>query len=409
MGVNVREKVKGSGEWWIFANYRGKRRAYKIGGDKEYAEMKAKALEAEWADKNMPLRSKNDVPTLRQFAEEWIKGHCKQNLKPATVRSYRDNLDNALLPEFGAYPIDQIPRDEIKAFAHKLMARRHGKTEKNPQGVPYSKATAHSVIRTLSALMGCALEDGKITTNPALRIGKFIKMEKTDLALLTHDEGEVLFASTLEHYPADHPLIFTLYRTGMRKGEVRGLQWRDIDWNGRFIVLRRAFSKKVMGTPKSGKSRKVEMGDRIFRVLKAHLAAEKARARKGSGSDTIEDLKASHPPEWVFPAAAGGPLPDDAINVIHDRALRKAKLRLTRVHDARHCFASWNLSRGASLFWVSRQMGHSSIKVTADLYGKYIPSEDRTAANLLDVAETCNLDATTKNVSSGYVAKHPNL
>ena len=399
MGVNVREKVKGSGEWWIFANYRGKRRAYKIGADKEFAEMKAKALEAEWADKNIPLRSKNDVPTLRQFAVDWIKGHCKKNLKPATVTSYRANLDNALLPEFGAYPIDQIPRDEIKAFAHKLMARRHGKTEKNPQGVPYSKATAHSVIRTLSALMGCALEDGKNTTNPALRIGKFIKMEKTDLTLLTHDEGEVLFASTLEHYPADHPLIFTLYRTGMRKGEVRGLQWRDIDWRGNFIEVRRAFSKKEMGTPKSGKGRKVELGDRLKGVLERHLVSEK-----------VKSLKTGRPlPVWVFPGADGGSLPDDAINVIHDRALRKAKLRLTRVHDARHCFASWNLSRGASLFWVSRQMGHSSIKVTADLYGKYIPSEDRTAANLLDGAETCNPDATTIYVSSGYVAKHPNL
>jgi len=128
-----------------------------------------------------------------------------------------DNLDNALLPEFGAYPIDQIPRDEIKAFAHKLMARRHGKTEKNPQGVPYSKATAHSVIRTLSALMGCASRRQNHNQSGASASGSSSKMEKTDLTLLTHDEGEVLFASTLEYYPADHPLIFTLYRTGMRK------------------------------------------------------------------------------------------------------------------------------------------------------------------------------------------------
>ena len=91
----------------------------------------------------------------------------------------------------------------------------------------------------------------------------------------------------------------------------------------------------------------------------------------------------------------GGPLADDTINGIHDRCRRKAKLRLTRVHDARHCFASWNLSAGASLFWVSRQMGHSSSKVTADLNGKYIPTEDRTAANLLDCIKIRNLSATS--------------
>ena len=396
MGVKVREKVKDSGVWWIFANFRGKRKAYKIGTDREYAEARATALESELSSKNMPLRTKGEIPTLRQFAGKWIKGHCKQNLKPATVTSYQANLDDAILPEFGAYPIDQIPGDEVKAFAYRLLERKHHKTEKNPQGMPYSKASIHSIIRTLSAVMGHAVEDGIVQSNPAAKPGKFIKLPKGDLDLLTPEEGEVLFASTLEHSPTDHPLIFTLYRSGMRKGEVRGLQWGDIDFNGRFIEVRRAFSKKVMGTPKSGKSRKVEMGDRMFRVLKAHQAAEKARARKGAVPGPVEVLKASQPPGWVFPAADGGPLPDDAINTIHDRALRKANLRQTRFHDARHCFASWNLSRGGSLFWVSRQMGHSSVKITADLYGKYIPSEDRTAANLLDSPENCNLYATTK-------------
>jgi len=280
MGVKVREKVKDSGMWWIFANFRGKRKAYKIGTDRDYAEARAEALESELSSKNMPLRTKGEVPTLRQFAEKWIKGRCKQNLKPATVTSYRANLDDAILPEFGAYPIDQIPRDEVKAFAYRLLERRHHKTEEKPEGVQYSKATIHSIIRTLSAVMGHAVEDGLVQSNPEAKPGKFIKMPKGDQDLPTPEEGEVLFTSVQEHYPADYPLIFTLYRSGMRKGEIRGLQWGDIDWNGRFIEVRRAFSKKVMGTPKSGKSRKVEMGDRMFRALKAHQAAEKARARK---------------------------------------------------------------------------------------------------------------------------------
>ena len=79
----------------------------------------------------------------------------------------------------------------------------------------------------------------------------------------------------------------------------------------------------------------------------------------------------------------------------------KGRFTERKVHDARHCFTSWNLSAGVSLFGVSRQMGHSSIKVTAELYGKYIPTEDRKAANLLDHAETRNQGATTNNVISG--------
>ena len=124
---------------------------------------------------------------------------------------------------------------------------------------------------------------------------------------------------------------------------------------------------------------------------------EKAKALK-EGRPLVVWVFPGEPEEKTDPEAGPsslGPLSEDAINAIHDRCLRKAKFRLTRVHDSRHCFASWNLSAGASLFWVSRQMGHSSIKVTTDLYGKYIPTEDRMAANLLDDIKTRNLSATS--------------
>lgn len=400
MGVKVRERKPG--EWWIFIDHKGKRKAKKV-GSQEAADAAAVDIEKGLGTKEFNLRNKAETVTLRKFAESWMSGHVKKNLKPASVRAYRADLDGAILPEFGAYPVDQIPREEVKAFAYRLLERRHHKTEENPRGVPYSKKSVHKIIRTLSALMGHAVEDGLAARNTAAMPGKFIKLEKTDLELLTPEEGEVLFASIRKHSPADYPLIFTLYRSGMRKGEARGLQWGDIDWSGKFIEIRRAFSGDDLGTPKSGKTRRVELGDLLIKALERHLVAEKARA-----------LKEGRPlAAWVFPGEPGekeepddapparGPLPDDAINTIHDRVLRKAKLRLTRVHDARHCFASWNLSAGASLFWVSRQMGHSSIKVTADLYGKYIPTEDRTAANLLDGMKTRNLSATSGQTASG--------
>ena len=226
MGVKVRERKPG--EWWVFVNFKGKRKAKKV-GSREAAEATATIIEEKIGTEGFELRSKAETVTLRQFAETWMSGHVEKNLKPASARSYRGNLDNAILPEFGSYPIDQIPRDEVKAFAFRLLERRHHKTEENPQGMPYSKKSIHQIIRTLSAVMGQAVEDGLTQRNPAAMPGKFVKLEKTDLDLLTPEEGEVLFASIKEHSPADHPLIFTLYRSGMRKGEARGLQWGDID------------------------------------------------------------------------------------------------------------------------------------------------------------------------------------
>ena len=106
MGIKVREKVKDSGEWWVFVNHRGRRTAKKV-GSREAAEAAATIIEEKIGTEGFELRSKAETITLRQFAKSWMSGHVEKNLKPASARSYRGNLDNPILPEFGSYPIDQ--------------------------------------------------------------------------------------------------------------------------------------------------------------------------------------------------------------------------------------------------------------------------------------------------------------
>jgi len=109
------------------------------------------------------------------------------------------------------------------------------------------------------------------------------------------EEGDKLLEAARAHYADLYPLLLMALRTGMRKGELRALQWGDIDFTGRFIEVRRDFSKKNLSTPKSGKSRRVDMSDQLAATLtdnRRHLT-EKA-------------LRSGVPlPEWVFPPGLG--------------------------------------------------------------------------------------------------------
>ncbi len=166
----------------------------------------------------------------------------------------------------------------------------------------------------------------------------------------------------------------TLFFSGMREGQLLGSQWGDIDWQHNVVDLRRtiAFRKGrlIVSTPKSGKLRTVEVPASLIGRLRELRSIRQAEAALGS----------TDPEPWVFPAATDRRKPlNDAW--FRDRVrrplLEKAEVRHIRVHDARHTYASLMLRRGVPPTYVSRQLGHSSIQVTVDLYGHFMPGADR--------------------------------
>ncbi len=156
--------------------------------------------------------------------------------------------------------------------------------------------------------------------------------------------------------------------------------------------MRRAFSKKILSTPKSGKPRRVDMSDQLAAVLEDHRRTLLAAA-----------LKAGVPfPAGVFPSRTWKPRDESNLDASFKRCLAKAGLRNVRFHDLRHTVASWHLAKGRSPAYVKEQLGHSTIRLTVDLYGHVLPSIDREAANSLDDPkwrETRNLSATKGAVS----------
>src|SRR5262249_27728678 len=152
----------------------------------------------------------------------------------------------------------------------------------------------------------------------------------------------------------------------------------DIDFNGRFIEVRRNLVAGRLTTPKNGRTRRVDMSAQLATTLRGLLATRKEETlKKGWGSV----------PDWVFCTEGGGALDGDNLrHRVSSNLLEKAGLRRVRPHALRHTFASLLLQNGESPVYVKEQMGHSSIQVTVDSYAHLIPGANRQAVDRLDHA-----------------------
>lgn len=363
MGVTVRQKTKGRGEpWWVFIAHNGKRKSLKV-GDKAAAEALASELRQKLKGGSFNIAPAPKTLTFGEYARKWIDRSI--HLKHSTLINYEVILKHHVTPLIDK-PLDQVARMDIK----ELIAERQ-KAGKSPKTVRNIKAFISSVLSN-------AFEDEIITGNPSVKLGKFIKTKerKADINPFTREEAQLFLSVVSDHCPRYYPFFLCALRTGMRLGELRGLKWEDIDFNGNFIEIRRSYTKGEFTTPKNHKSRRVDMSNQLARALK-ELRTESKKEALAKGWREV--------PELVF-VDSSGKIIDDANmrNRIFNKVLEKAGLRRIRLHDLRHTFASLLIQQGESLAYVKDQLGHHSIQITVDTYGHLVPGANREAVNRLD-------------------------
>ena len=384
MGVKVREKNKGQGIWWIFINHQGRRKAKKIGRDKKVALAMAKKIEAKLALGDMKLSSKKEkqkpeVSTFEEYAATWINVIVTATCKPSTLGDYKGILKNHVLSEFGKKPVNEITRLMAKSF---LMRKVN-------EG--YASSTIVHMKNAISGVLNLAMDDEVISVNPAHNVGKIFKKQESKLIIepYTQNELKTILDTIFRHFKKHYPMFLTMARTGIRYGECLGLQWKDIDFENRFINIERGFSKGKIETPKSGQSRKVDMSLQLTGVLKQLLHQRKIDTLKNGWSRV---------PKWVFIKDNGNPYHESFSRRIFYSAIEKAGLRKIRIHDLRHTYATLRITKGDNVADVSKQLGHHSVKFTMDIYYHWIPGGNKNEVDGLDDVDTtatnCNLSAT---------------
>lgn len=367
MGVVVRQK-NGSGDWWVFMNHQGIRKSKKIGRDKAMAKKMAKELENRLVAGDFGfMEDAPEPPTFGEYATTWIEVTVPATCKPSTGSDYRGLLRNHVLPHFGKVRVTEINRLMVKTFLMK----------KTKAG--FASSTVTHMKNVISGVLNLAVDDEVIATNPAHRLGKNTIKEKrlgANMDPLDRQELSLLLRTFEKHFPRYYPLALTLARTGMRIGEALALQWGDIDFHGRFINVKRGFSRGRIETPKNDKIRKVDMSQQLAETLQDLKHKRKLETlRKGWNGV----------PEWVFVTESGKPVITNHWRTrVFDKALEKAGLRKVRIHDLRHTYASLLIQGRESLAYVRDQLGHGSIKVTVDIYGHLSPEGNKAAVDKLD-------------------------
>ncbi len=364
MGVKVRER---NGAWWIFIDHHRQRKARLIGAGasgKKAAQQVAQQIQVRLALGQTAFESQSAGVTLNVYAGTFLQ-RIEHIRKPTTHEGYQQTLTRDIKPMLGKLDLRSITREKVKALA--MACLKKGQSPK----------TVQNIVRCLSSLLSHAVEDNLVAVNPALKPGKFLpkisKRRKIDP--LTREEVAVLLDTAKRKLPRYYPLFLCAARTGLRMGELLALQWHDVDWQGRFIEVRRNFTHWQLTTPKSGESRRVDMSRELAQTLK-DLLLERQIDAGATGTEV---------PLWIFPSETGGLLhPHNIRDRVFYGLLTKAKLRRVRFHDLRHTFASLLLQNGESPVYVKEQMGHSSIQVTVDCYGHLIPGGNKQAVDRLD-------------------------
>jgi len=371
MGVKVREKEKGSGEWWLIIHRDGRKVTKKI-GNKKAAEQAKKIVEGHLAAGRTPLpERKKKLPTLEEYYRLYERTYLRTGVREGTWRIYDISFRVHILPKLGQKPLDKITRLDVEEFIVHLV---------NETGL--SRTTIDMTVSNLCSCLNHAIEHELIAKNPTKNTGKYFKQARVvrdEIQSLTASEVPLFLRTVLQYSSDYYPLFLCAIHTGMRSGELAALQWGDVDFNSGFLTVRRNFALGKITPTKTDKIRRVDLSKTLMKTLHDLKRMRQEQWLK-QGKNEI--------PEWVFCNQAGNPAVIQNVKNRHFfRCLEKAGLRRIRFHDLRHTFASLLLTNGESLAYVKDQLGHSSISMTVDTYGHLVPGANRAAMDRLPTLE----------------------
>lgn len=342
-------------------------------GRKRYLSAKTKdAVAQKLSDARSAVAAGVPVPsakeTLGQFLGRWLTDVCPLRLRATSLRDYRRDVERHIVPAIGKLKLNEVTPQRVQVFLNKLSAKGLG------------PPTVQKVRAVLRSALTRAQKEGLIAQNAAKLVDTPRAPQKKVAALTTERTQAILAAFKGHDYEA---LITVALATGLRRGELLGLGWEDIDLDERTLTVRQQL-QRIDGEyrlvePKSATShRTLSLPSIAVAALRAHkLRQTEARLQLG---------RAWQETGRVFTTASGSFLNDSTVSHRFAKHLKEAGLPHMPFHDQRHGAATLLLAQGASLREVMEQLGHSQISLTANTYTHIAPALLRENAARLDRA-----------------------
>ena len=289
--------------------------------------------------------------TVAEAADIWIARGEREKLERSTLSEYRRHAERYIKPAIGTIKLAKLTTPGINEFLDHLLQRG-------------SRAMARKVLTSLKGMVSEAQRRGLIAHNPALPVKAGMKKREQRVLVAGHDFPSKAEANTILAHAAGRwqPFFRTAIFTGMRGSELRGLTWADVDFDKKVINVRqRANLWGEIGLPKS------KAGQREIPMLPMVISA-------------LKEWKVACPAgDLVFPNSRGEIESHTQIARAFEAIQRRARMVSTDgtkygLHSLRHWYASWAIELGFTPKRLQVLLGHSSIRMTLDVYGHLFPS-----------------------------------
>ena len=372
------EKKDGLQKYRVVVNYTdadGKKRTKER---REYGKAQAERTEAMLREKIRAGAGKEDVKakplTVKELAKVY-EAERGREIRETTMAKKKSVLACYVLPFLEEKPVRTLCADDLRKWRGWLNEK------------PLKANTKNGGYRELRALLNFAVAHGYLKESPMKAISVFRdpykQTEAVRLRYYTADEWKKYLAEATKETERKSDLrawglrLFFLfaYYTGMRKGEINGLRWSDVE-DGRYIWVKRSIAQKLKGQPwietppkNTSSVRRLQMPGVLVNELDAHRERQKAAGRWS------EDL---------FICGGPAPLPDTTLEKANGRFCEAAGIKHITIHEFRHSHASLLCNAGVNIKEVARRLGHSSVEITLKTYAHLYPKEEERAVAVLD-------------------------
>lgn len=337
--------------------------------------------------------------TLGQFLTQWLSDYCKMSLKPRTYLRYEGIVNNHLIPDIGHVPLAKLqPMDLQKHYSKMLQGGRMVKTKETGKRKEVEKKkaekgsekkrkspglSASSVLyhhRVIHKALEMAVKWQIVFRNVADAVDPPRKVS-AEFETITVDS----FLKILDQIKTKHPILaiptLVAASTGMRRGEVLAIRWKDLDSKGKRISVKQTLYRRtgegiVFDTTKSDSSRRsVNIPSLLVDMLRKHKA-EQNKYRLLNGQEYQDH-------DLVCCWEDGHPIDPDFFTRRFIKTARDMGYNI-RLHDLRHSFATMLLENNTNIKKVSESLGHSSISITGDIYSHVTPTMGEEIARVVE-------------------------
>jgi integrase len=310
-----------------------------------------------------------DRVTLAEWVRESWLPITEARVKPSTFDSYRRNMETHILPALGTRPLQQLTPPMLNALYGKLAAPADGRRPLSAKTISYIHSTIHKALED-------AVDAGLVAKNVADRAKPPRPSRRSTNGINAWEPHEL--ARFLDHVRGIR--LEAIWRlaamTGMRRGEILGLRWSDLDLDVARLSVRHAVVavayETIESTPKSHNARVIDLDRDTVEQLRTHHRRQQQDHEEWGTDYQDRNL--------VVAKENGEPIHPHTFSQSFERLVRKTGLRPIRLHDLRHTHATLALKAGVPVKVISERLGHESPAFTLKQYAHVIPGMPADAA-----------------------------